>query len=106
MFEGGTMNIDTMQFVHMILTGVIGKIIVDQLKKVCKKVNITVTPWLIRAITIPVAYLVLLGYTQISGQSFNQELFETLAYVMSTALTSIAINETVTIGPKESKENK
>lgn len=77
----------------LVFAGGVGKFIVDNVRKILVKMNIPLSKWTIRLLTLPIAYLVLLVYSLVTKTPLHTGLIETVSQVVSVAMLSIAANE-------------
>ncbi len=79
----------------VILSGGLGKFVVDAMRKLTARLGLTLNKTLIRMTTLPVAYLVFFIVAKVTKQPFNQDLMNTIVVTAVTALASIGANETL-----------
>ncbi len=89
---------NTLTMVRIVLSGVVGKLIVDQLKKLAKKLKMVspegkVNPVLIRGVTFPVVYLLLFGWSRLTGGDFSQDMVTAFVEAALASLATVGVSE-------------
>jgi len=81
------------QLMTVVFSGAIGKLVVDQFKKLANLLNITLNPLIVRALTVPGVYLVLLVVSLVTKQPLNDNLLNAVVETISAALIAVGVHE-------------